>query len=152
MVREILKKFLGVSKLSERAILPVVAPEYNKTALPFLCDSTEIHQVRFLWDRDIRDKNNSEAIDTLTAHAQLLGGEFVAGAGELLPLILKPDLRKLVIEGYGRLRKVWKGTNIKKEEGEVQLDPELTKTKRDNRAKVVSISLIHVGYWRLMEL
>jgi hypothetical protein len=133
-----LKRFLGVSKLSDKVMLPVVEPGYDKTALPLLHGSTEIHQVRFLWDRDVREKNNSEAIDVITTHAQLLGGELVAGAGELLPLILKPDLRKLVIEGYGRLRKVWKGTNVKKEEGEVQLDPEMSKAKRDNRAKGVS--------------
>ncbi|KIL63969.1 hypothetical protein M378DRAFT_179078 [Amanita muscaria Koide BX008] len=130
LVREIFKIFLGITKLNETDAIPVMEEIYDRNSLPFVRGSSEIHQVRFHWNRDLRDKHNRETLSILLEHAELRGPDLVQDVGKFLAMITTPDLRKVFDDQFNRLKKVAKGTHIKKEEDGITVNK-----NRDTRAK-----------------
>ena len=110
----------------------MIEEAYNRNILPFVCGSDEIQQVRFYWNQDLRDRQNQESLSVLVKHAKSRGGDIVQDVGKFLAVITTLDLRKAFGDQFNRLKKVAKGTHIKKEEDGVPI----TKN-RDTRAKGV---------------
>jgi hypothetical protein len=138
------KLFLGITKLSDKKLFPVVAEGYDATNLPFVKGSTVLRQVRFYWDKDHKDQNNHDAINKMATYAKSHGGQLCGGSGELLAVILLGDLENRFITKYASLRKVWRATNKDVEvEGSVP-KKEMTKSKRDNRARGVSYMFSYI--------
>jgi hypothetical protein len=71
----------------------------------------------------------------LTSFAKSHGKEYVAEAGEYLDIIKQGDLEARFITKYQALQKIFRGTTGKKS---TKPGGELTKPKRDNRARGVS--------------
>ncbi|KAM6502839.1 hypothetical protein JOM56_002816 [Amanita muscaria] len=130
LVREIFKIFLGITKLNETDAIPVMEEIYDRNSLPFVRGSSEIHQVCFHWNRDLHDKHNHETLSILLEHAELRGPDLVQDVRKFLAMITTPDLRKVFDDQFNRLKKVAKGTHIKKEEDGITVNK-----NRDTRAK-----------------
>ena len=105
---------------------------YNRNILPFVRGSDEIRQVCFYWNQDLRDRQNQESLSVLVEHAKSRGGDIVQDIGKFWAVITTPDLRKAFEDQFNRLKKVAKGTHIKKEEDGVPINK-----NRDTRAKGV---------------
>jgi hypothetical protein len=122
----------------------VVAEGYDATNLPFVKGSTVLRQVRFYWDKDHKDQNNHDAINKMATYAKSHGGQLCGGSGELLAVILPGDLENRFVTKYTSLRKVWRATNRDVDVEGSAPKKEMTKSKRDNRARGVSYLFSYV--------
>jgi hypothetical protein len=125
--------FLGASKLSDREDLPIVGDEFDEDDAPFVHGSTDVRQVRFFWNKPSKDPRNHKAITTIASFAKSHGRDYVPEAGEFLDVIAHGDLLARFVTKYQALQKVYRGTTGKKS----TKPGELTKNKRDNRARGV---------------
>jgi|ERR1700722_1833361 len=129
-------KFLGVPKLSEKSDFPIVGDD-SEDDLPFVDGSDNVHQVRFHWDKPSKFPANHTAIMTIVAFTRSHGGNYVSGAAAYLEKIKQGDLEARFVTKYQALQKVYRGTTGKKS---TKPGGELTKNKRDNRARGVCLS------------
>ncbi|KAI0044240.1 hypothetical protein FA95DRAFT_1597503 [Auriscalpium vulgare] len=132
VTQETFFKFLGVPKLSEKDQFPVIKPDQNASELPFIQGSTTTRQIRLDWDNPGKSRGNFAALQEMAAFAKAHGGDYVSGAADLLAMVTLEDMTTRFLTKYSALQKVWRGTSGKQS---TKPGGELTKTKRDNRAK-----------------
>jgi hypothetical protein len=88
------KSFLGVSKMSDKADLPVVEEGYDPDKLPLVRGSLEMRQIHFFWDKNYKNKNNHEAIVKMATYTKLNGSDWISGVSDLLKVAKPGDLEE----------------------------------------------------------
>jgi hypothetical protein len=112
-------KFLGASKLSHKNDFPVIpAHGFDANNTPLVDGSQNVRQVRFDWDKGVKDPSNHQAIMKIVSFTRSHGTQYLSEAAPALALVNAGDLEARAKLKYDALRRIWR--EGKKKEGIVE--------------------------------